>query len=123
MDQWGILTSIDLKNCDPDLIRNKDAISLYVNRLVHTIDMKPYGDPQIIHFGSTKETEGFTLVQLIETSLISGHFVNSTNEAFIDIFSCKEYDSKDASSFTFNFFNARTMKVNITKRGNWKDEQ
>jgi S-adenosylmethionine/arginine decarboxylase-like enzyme len=120
---WGILTSIDLKNCDPNIIKDRIAIATYARRLVNLIEMKAYGNPQIIHFGSCKEVEGFTLVQLIETSLIAGHFVNETNEAFIDIFSCKEYDEKNASSFTFNYFNASNMSVKVTQRGNWKDEQ
>ncbi len=119
MKPWGILASIDLKNCDPDMIRSRVAIATYIKELVKLIDMKPYGETEIIHFGSSKEVTGYTVIQLIETSLISGHFVNETNEAFIDIFSCKAYNVGESSSFTCNYFKADEAKVTIVERGNW----
>lgn len=120
MSAWGILTSIDLKDCSPIIIKSKVAISDYVKELLKIIDMKPYGEPQIVHFGS-KETEGYTLVQLIETSSITGHFVNETNEAFIDIFSCKPYHCANAADFTCHYFKSKTSCYDIIERGNWKD--
>lgn len=121
MSAWGILTSIDLKNCSPIIIRSSIAISDYVKELLRIIDMKPYGEPQIVHFGS-KETAGYTLVQLIETSSITGHFVNERNDAFIDIFSCKPYDSVDVADFTCSYFKAQELGYDIIERGNWKDD-
>ena len=46
------------------------------------------------------------MVQLIETSLISGHFANDTNSAYLDIFSCKGYDPAVVEEFSKNFFGA-----------------
>ena len=40
------------------------------------------------------------MVQLIETSLISGHFANDTNSAYLDIFSCKGYDPAVVEEFS-----------------------
>jgi len=34
---------------------------------------------------------GYSLVQLIETSAITGHFCDCSGDAYIDIFSCKVY--------------------------------
>lgn len=106
---WGLETLIDLKHCNPLIIRSADKLKEYAQTLVDLIKMKSYGEPQVIHFGSCPKVEGFTLIQPIETSLISGHFVNSTNMAFINIFSCKDYNSKDAALFTANFFGAKQM--------------
>lgn len=114
---WGKLTSIDLRGCDGELIRNRAYIAAYARQLVKLIDMRAYGSPKITHFGSCKEVEGFTLVQLIETSLISGHFVNHSNEAYIDIFSCKNYNSELAALFTQNEFKAAKMKYTVLIRG------
>jgi S-adenosylmethionine/arginine decarboxylase-like enzyme len=121
MTSWGILTSIDLKGCSPIIIRSLIAISDYVSELIKLLDMKPYGYPQIVHFGS-KETEGYTLVQLIETSSITGHFVNETNEAFIDIFSCKPYDADQAATFTCRYFKAEKSCYDVIRRGTWDDD-
>src|ERR1700691_3035131 len=113
---WGIHTLIDLSGCDNERITSKEKIEVYIYGLVRILDMKEYGEPTIVHFGSGS-AEGYTMVQLIETSLISGHFCNSTNEAYIDIFSCKEYDIENATNFTQEFFNAEYMEYQEIKRG------
>ena len=112
---WGLLSSIDIYNCNPNRIRDKEVIAEYVSRLCKLIDMKQYGEPIIVHFGKG-EIEGFSLVQLIETSLISAHFANETNRAFIDIFSCKLYDPEKAAQFSMEFFGGTHYRLNTVIR-------
>jgi S-adenosylmethionine/arginine decarboxylase-like enzyme len=54
--------------------------------------MVPYGEPQVQHFGSGNKA-GYTLVQLIETSNICAHFVEETNDLYLDVFSCKPFNT------------------------------
>ncbi len=103
---WGICTSVDLHNCAPDRIRDSKQIEAYVVQLCDLIQMKRYGACQIVHFGEG-HVAGFSMVQLIETSLISGHFANDTNSAYLDIFSCKGYDPAVVEEFSKAFFGAR----------------
>lgn len=103
---WGILTSIDLQDCDSDRIRDAKQIEAYVVQLCELIGMKRYGICQVVHFGEGR-VAGYSMVQLIETSLISGHFANDTNSAYLDIFSCKGYDPAVVEEFSKNFFGAR----------------
>jgi S-adenosylmethionine/arginine decarboxylase-like enzyme len=56
------------------------------------------------------------MIQLIETSLISGHFANLTNNAYIDIFSCKPYEPDQVVVFTKDFFEAAEVEVHTVKR-------
>jgi hypothetical protein len=56
--------------------------------------MVAYGQPQIVMFG-TGNKKGYTLVQLIETSNITAHFVEETNDLYLDVFSCKPFEAKD----------------------------
>ncbi len=112
---WGLLSSIDIYDCDPEKIKSKEAIVEYVSRLCQLIDMKQYGEPIVVHFGKG-QTEGFSLVQLIETSLISGHFANESNRAFIDIFSCKPYDPEKAAEFSKDFFGGSSYRLNVLIR-------
>jgi S-adenosylmethionine/arginine decarboxylase-like enzyme len=72
-------------------IRSADNIRDFSKRLVKDIKMVPYGEPQIIMFG-TGNKKGYTLVQLIETSNICAHFVEETDDMYLDVFSCKEFD-------------------------------
>ena len=41
---------------------------------------------------------GLSLVQLIETSAITGHFCDRSGEAYIDILSCKDFEAELAVS-------------------------
>lgn len=114
---WGLLASLDVKNCNPELIRSAESIKQYVLDLCELIQMKRYQDTIIVNFGEDEKVAGYSMVQLIETSLISGHFANHTNRVFIDIFSCKIYDPYEAGEFTKRFFEGREVTVNICFRG------
>jgi S-adenosylmethionine/arginine decarboxylase-like enzyme len=113
---WGLLTSLDLYDCNPETIRDADKIKKYVVDLCRLIDMKRFGECQVVHFGEEDRVAGYSMIQLIETSLISGHFANLTNSAYIDIFSCKVYDPDTVAEFTQKFFEAGFVKVHVTKR-------
>ena len=55
--------------------------------------MVPIGSPQISQTAiGQDDKEGFTAIQIIETSTITAHFINSTGSLYLDVFSCKEYD-------------------------------
>ena len=105
---WGLCTAIDLKQCNPDSIRSISKITEFIDKLCLKIKMTKYGKPQIVNFGKNEKVAGYSMTQLIETSLISGHFVNRTNSAFIDIFSCSKYDPKEAALFCSSYFQAAT---------------
>ena len=113
---WGLLTSLDLYGCNPEIIRDSDKIKQYVRELCDLIDMKRFGECQVVHFGEDERVAGYSMIQLIETSLISGHFANHSNAAYIDIFSCKPYDSQRVADFTKGFFKAKFVEVHSLKR-------
>lgn len=112
---WGLCTAVDLHDCNPDLIRDADYIKRYVIELCELIGMKRYGECQVVNFGEGR-VAGYSMVQLISTSLISGHFANETNHAYLDIFSCKGYDPTVVESFSKEFFGARRSVATATLR-------
>ena len=116
MDAWGLVTSIDLHGCNPDYIRDAEKIREYVDKLCKLIEMKKFGDCVVVNFGEDEKVAGFSMAQLIETSLISGHFANQTNTAYIDIFSCKLYDPAKAAEFTKEFFEGNDYNIQIAFR-------
>ncbi len=113
---WGILTSIDIHTCDPELIRSASAIKEFVIQLCDLIKMKRYGDPVIVHFGEDERVAGYSMTQLIETSLISAHFANQTNNVYLDIFSCKYYEPEKAAEFSKTFFKGKDFNLNVILR-------
>jgi len=78
--------------------------------------MKTFWDTNIVHFGEDEKVAWFSMTQLIETSLISGHFANKTNVAYIDIFSCKYYNPSIVANFTIDFFKWEYYKLNVNFR-------
>ncbi|HXV68121.1 MAG TPA: S-adenosylmethionine decarboxylase [Nitrospira sp.] len=112
---WGLCAAVDLQDCDPDLIRNADHIKRYVVELCKLIGMKRFGECQVVDFGEGR-VAGYSMVQLISTSLISGHFANDTNNAYLDIFSCKGYEPEVVEAFSKDFFGARRSTATVTLR-------
>ncbi|HEU0017329.1 MAG TPA: S-adenosylmethionine decarboxylase [Methyloceanibacter sp.] len=89
---WGKHLIIDMTAGDRERVRSAAHISRFVETLVETIGMEAYGAPLLEHFAEhVPEAAGYSLVQLIETSAITGHFCDSSGDAYIDVFSCKDF--------------------------------
>lgn len=116
LEVWGIASSIDIYDCDPDKIRDAQVIKKFVVELCDLIEMKRFGETQVVHFGEDEKVAGFSMVQLIETSLISAHFANKTNVTYLDVFSCKAYDPETVRSFAQEYFGGSFSSLNVTLR-------
>jgi len=116
INSWGKHLILDLKACRPSSIRCKGHIGWFAKTLVNNIGMVPFGDPQVVLFGSGNK-KGYTLVQLIETSNITGHFCEETNEAYIDIFSCKDFQQKEVEDVVHSFFEPEHIRARTFFRG------
>ena len=93
MDYWGYHTVFDCWDWDRTAIQDKNTVIKFITTLVNDIDMVPIGSPQITQTAiGQDDKEGFTAIQIIETSTITAHFINSTGSLYLDVFSCKEYD-------------------------------
>ena len=113
---WGLLASIDVYNCDESLIQDADAVKRFVARLCELIDMKRYGDTTVVHFGQDERIAGFSMTQLLETSLVSGHFSDSNRTAYLDIFSCKFFEPRQAAEFAIEFFKGSSYRMQVALR-------
>lgn len=114
---WGIASSIDIYDCNPDTIRDADKISQFVVELCDLIEMKRFGETVVVNFGEDEKVAGYSMTQLIETSLISAHFANLTNATYLDVFSCKPYDPEVVADFAQEFFGGarRIVQVNLRR--------
>ena len=110
---WGLATSVDLQGCNPASIQSAEKIRAFVDALCTLIDMKKFGPTVVVDFGEDPRVSGYSMTQLIETSLISGHFANQSDAAYIDIFSCKAYPPYVAAEFAREFFEAQEVRVSI----------
>ena len=115
-EYWGISSSIDLYECDLSLMQNADAIREFVKILCERIKMRSYGETQVVFFGDEPRVQGFSMTQLIETSLVSAHFADASRAIYLDVFSCAPYDPKDAADFALEYFKARHYNLNVAYR-------
>ncbi len=115
MSYWGHHLLLNARKCVPSTIRSKSMIEAFSHNLVKKIDMVAYGQPQVIMFG-TGNKKGYTLVQLIETSNITGHFVEETDDMYLDVFSCKEFDPKTVEEVVAWYFAPKNIDTKFVSR-------
>ena len=106
---------LDCSKCIPKGISSKGNIHLFAKALVKEIKMVPYGEPQVVLFG-TGNKKGYTLVQLIETSNICAHFVEETNDMYLDVFSCKPFEQNDVIKTVNMFFKPSIIRPTFVIR-------
>ncbi|HEY4483398.1 MAG TPA: S-adenosylmethionine decarboxylase [Candidatus Paceibacterota bacterium] len=107
---WGLLASLDLYECAPDKIRKPKEIEKFIVALCTKIKMKRYGKAQIKKFGEG-DLYGYSALQFIETSSVTMHFDEGEDRAFIEIFSCKFFEPKEALVFCQKYLGAKTGKL------------
>jgi len=115
-DAWGLLSSIDIYHCDPAMIRDAEVIKKFVAKLCDFLELKRFGPCTVENFGSSDRLAGFSMTQLLETSLVSGHFANASNTAYLDIFSCKFYEPRQAAEFAIDFFKGSNYRMQVAMR-------
>jgi len=112
-DYWGYHLMLDCRGCDKGLITSRQNIYEFVIELVKRIDMVAYGEPIIEHFAThDPDKAGYSLVQLIETSNITAHFVDKNGDGYIDVFSCKPYNEEDVIAVVNEYF--APVNINTT---------
>ena len=72
--------------------------------------MVAFGEPWVVEFGSGNK-QGFTLVQLIETSNIVAHFCNDSGDGYLNVFSCKDFATDEVIETVNEYFSPSNVKV------------
>ena len=116
VEYWGVSSCINLYDCDLILMQNPDAIRKFVVLLCDLIKMRRYGETQVVFFGDEPRVQGFSMTQLIETSLISAHFADASRAIYLDVFSCAPYDPEDAAQFAAEYFKASDYHLEVVYR-------
>ena len=108
---WRLSSCIDLYDCDLALMQDADAIKDFVRQLCDKIQMRRHGETQVVFFGDDPHVTGFSMTQLIETSLISAHFADASCAIYLDVFSCAPYKPQEVAQFSAGFFKAKKHRL------------
>jgi len=115
---WGYHLLVDCKQGNIMKISSKENVSAFVKQLVHNIDMVAYGDLMIERFAThDPDKAGISFCQMIETSNITGHFVDLNGDFYVDVFSCKPYDSNIVLELINKYFEPKTVSIRFLERG------
>ena len=114
MKSWGYHLILDCSGCQD--INDKDQIYKFVKDLITQIDMIAHGEPVIEYLLSGEPNQGYSLMQLITTSNICGHFMELDGTAYFDVFSCKEFDPATVEKVVKHYFNPKKIKSKLIKR-------
>jgi len=102
---WGRHLILDCSACDREVVRDAESIRNFCADLVSSIGMVAYGEPMLEHFAThLPEAAGYSLVQLIETSAVTGHFCDASGDIYLDVFSCKDFDPEAAIEVVRQYF-------------------
>ena len=113
---FGLELIIDLKGCDlSDL--SKQKLTKFMVELCDRIKMVGNGEPIFLEDKSgVPHLHGISAIQLIETSNITCHPLPMLWAVYLNIFSCKEFDTDDALKFCMDYWKATSEVHTVLTR-------
>jgi S-adenosylmethionine/arginine decarboxylase-like enzyme len=117
MNTWGYHLLLDCTAGSIDKINSKENVKAFVDELVVAIDMIPFGDTWIERFAThDPEKSGISFCQMIETSNITGHFVEKNGNFYIDVFSCKPFNNDVVLGVVDIYFSPQKIHQHFIRR-------
>lgn len=99
---------IDLYDCLPNVLSSKILIAEWMNNSIEMTNMTAVGKPIIEQFaGENPLDNGITAAQTLAESLISIHTYPREKAVYIDIFSCRPFNTDNLYKYSQVYFNGR----------------
>lgn len=114
---WGYSLHVTLQKCSSEKIRSGEFISDAFSKIVKYVEMTPYGETQLIHFGKDPKVTGYSAILFLEESNLTGHFVEGDDSAHIDLFSCKQFEPTNTVHYIKELFESQTASYSFLRRG------
>lgn len=113
---YGIELLLDLKGCDLEHL-SPEVLQDYFVRLCDLIHMKRHGDPVYWedHSG-IPHLHGLSAIQFIETSNVVCHPLPLLKSVYVNVFSCKAFDTEAAKRFSMEFWRAESVVFTVVTR-------
>lgn len=122
MKPYGKELILDIHGCDVSKF-NRGAITYYLVILCKKIGMDiedrhfwDYGDNPEEKEKAPPHLKGTSCVQFIETSNITIHTLDDLKKIFVNIFSCKDFETKTVGRFTAKFFKGNVVNYTVVNR-------
>ena len=119
MTEFGLHVTIDASSCDKRKLESQSLVYDVLNHLPGKIGMTKMTLPYVCKWLDkfSDGTEGLSGIVMIAESHISIHTFPDQDYVFMDIFSCRSFDTESAIKYLVNAFGAKKYKTNVLKRG------
>lgn len=115
---FGPHLMLDCYGCSKEKLSDMDLIFNTLDKFPAQIGMTKIMPPYVFKYqGSVTEDWGLSGVVLIAESHITIHTFPDKLHAFIDIFSCKDFDTAPATAHMIDLFEAKNYDVQLSSRG------
>lgn len=115
---FGLHLIMDLSECDGKRINDLDFIFNLLNTIPDKIGMAKITQPYVFPYsGLVPEDKGITGFVVIAESHLSIHTFVEKAYAFVDLFSCKTFDTGMAGDLIIEAFVSKRPEVYVIERG------
>jgi len=122
MKTYGMELILDLHDCNPSRF-TRDYITIFMDRLCTKIDMQKedlyfwdYEGEEEEYEKAPPHLKGTSAIQFIKTSNITMHTLDVMKRVYLNIFSCKEFDTGEATKFSAEYFQGTVVNTSVVER-------
>lgn len=114
---WAKSVTIDLFECPHEIVDNKDSLKEFIVKATTLIHQKSSGPIYIDRFEDEKlRLSGYSGMTLHDTFSITVHIDEIDNRAFVDVFSCQDFEISKVVEFSKDYFAATRVKFSELER-------
>ena len=117
---FGPHLTLDLYSCDESVLNDEEFVFNFLNELPELIGMHKISPPQVTKYPGRPDSfdkGGISAFVLISESHITIHTFVEQKHAFIDIFSCNDFDIEKAEEHIRQKFRPQKVDRNLFSRG------
>lgn len=115
---FGPHLMLDCYGCNKEKLSDMDMIFDTLDKFPAKIGMHKIMPPYVFKYhGVVPDEWGVSGVVLIAESHLTIHTFPDKQHAFIDIFSCKDFDTNYAINYMTNLFEAKEHEIQLSSRG------
>lgn len=121
-DVYGLELILDLEDV-PDEMFTEDKIKAFTVALCKKIKMRhdsrgpiTWGNNSDENEESNIKSDGISCILFIETSSIVVHAIDLLNKVFINCFSCEDFDSYEAITFSRDYWKGKIVQHKVITR-------
>lgn len=118
MREFGQHLTIDAANCNRKKLTEQSLVYDILNKLPEKLGMSKMSLPNVVKWlDSGAKIEGISGFVMIAESHISIHTFPEKDYVFIDIFSCRSFDTNKAVDLLTKVFDSKKFTKKVVKRG------